>query len=180
MNFLGMGPGELMVVMVLALIVFGPGKLPEIGQGIGKAIREFRKATSQITDEFSRELSLDTPPQEPRRAATPPPQETQQAAAAAAPAVPVVAEEKPPLILEIKRPVTDGAASAAPLAGSDPETLQTAPAEATLPEATLPEATLPEAPSAAVRAPRHRRPKKPGVEEEKASGAVATEEPTNA
>ncbi len=59
MNFLGMGPGELLLVMVLALIVFGPGKLPEIGQGLGRAIREFRRATDSITQEFNRELTLD-------------------------------------------------------------------------------------------------------------------------
>lgn len=60
MNFLGLGPGELFLVMLLALIVFGPGKLPEIGRGLGKAIGEFRRATSEITQEFNRELQLDS------------------------------------------------------------------------------------------------------------------------
>lgn len=60
MNFLGLGPGELFVVMVLALIVFGPQKLPEIGKGLGKAIGEFRRATNDITQEFNRELQLDS------------------------------------------------------------------------------------------------------------------------
>jgi sec-independent protein translocase protein TatA len=35
---------ELMVVLVIALIIFGPGKLPELGSMIGKALRDFRKA----------------------------------------------------------------------------------------------------------------------------------------
>lgn len=60
MNFLGIGPGELFIIMVLALIVFGPNKLPEIGRGLGKAIGEFRRATSEITQEFNRELQLDS------------------------------------------------------------------------------------------------------------------------
>ncbi|MGE5617783.1 MAG: twin-arginine translocase TatA/TatE family subunit [Sphingomonadaceae bacterium] len=64
MNFLGLGPGEIFVILLLALIVFGPGKLPEIGAGIGKAIREFRRASDSITQEFTRELSLEAPPEE--------------------------------------------------------------------------------------------------------------------
>jgi sec-independent protein translocase protein TatA len=40
----GFGMPELMVVLVIALIFFGPGKLPELGGLIGKALRDFRKA----------------------------------------------------------------------------------------------------------------------------------------
>lgn len=69
MNFLGLGPGELLLVLVLALIVFGPDKLPEIGQGLGRAVREFRRATSQLTEEFQREIQLEA---QPRRVQTPP------------------------------------------------------------------------------------------------------------
>jgi len=39
----GLGIGELMVILVIVLIIFGAGKLPEIGQGLGKGIRSFRK-----------------------------------------------------------------------------------------------------------------------------------------
>jgi TatA/E family protein of Tat protein translocase len=56
MNFLGMGPGELLVILVLALIIFGPRRLPEIGQSLGKSIREFREASQQITSQFTDEL----------------------------------------------------------------------------------------------------------------------------
>jgi TatA/E family protein of Tat protein translocase len=52
----GLGPAEVVLVLVIALIVFGPGRLPEIGQALGKSIREFRDASSEITREFSREL----------------------------------------------------------------------------------------------------------------------------
>jgi sec-independent protein translocase protein TatA len=40
----GIGMPELMVILVIALIIFGPGKLPELGSTIGKAIKGFKKA----------------------------------------------------------------------------------------------------------------------------------------
>lgn len=42
----GIGMPELVVILVIVLIVFGAGKLPEIGAGIGKAIKNFKKATT--------------------------------------------------------------------------------------------------------------------------------------
>jgi sec-independent protein translocase protein TatA len=44
------GPGELLVIMALALIFFGPKKLPEIGRSIGNAMREFRRASNEFMD----------------------------------------------------------------------------------------------------------------------------------
>ena len=41
-----LGPTELMIVLVLVIIVFGVGKLPEIGGALGKGIKEFRSATT--------------------------------------------------------------------------------------------------------------------------------------
>ena len=52
----GLGPAEVVLVLIIALIVFGPGRLPEIGQALGKSIREFRDASSEITQELSREI----------------------------------------------------------------------------------------------------------------------------
>jgi sec-independent protein translocase protein TatA len=46
-------PLWLVVILVIVLIIFGPGRLPELGAGIGKAMREFRKATSDITNEVT-------------------------------------------------------------------------------------------------------------------------------
>lgn len=40
----GLGVGELAIILVIVLIIFGAGKLPEIGEGLGKGIRSFRKA----------------------------------------------------------------------------------------------------------------------------------------
>jgi len=44
------GATELILILVIALIVFGPGKLPDVGQAIGKSIREFKKASREIQD----------------------------------------------------------------------------------------------------------------------------------
>jgi sec-independent protein translocase protein TatA len=44
------GPLELIIVLVIALIVLGPGKLPDVGAALGKGIREFRRASSGLQD----------------------------------------------------------------------------------------------------------------------------------
>jgi sec-independent protein translocase protein TatA len=51
------GPAEILVILLLALIVFGPKRLPEIGKTVGKGLREFRQATQDVKNELS--LSLD-------------------------------------------------------------------------------------------------------------------------
>ncbi len=57
MNFFGIGAGELLLILIVALIVFGPNKLPEIASGLGKSIREFKKATSDMTQEFTQAMN---------------------------------------------------------------------------------------------------------------------------
>lgn len=42
----GIGATELIIILVLALVIFGPGKLPEVGKAVGRSIREFKRATS--------------------------------------------------------------------------------------------------------------------------------------
>src|SRR3989449_9609881 len=59
MNILGMGPMELLLIVVLALIVFGPARLPEIMGQVGKAINDFRRATSELSDEFNRTIQAE-------------------------------------------------------------------------------------------------------------------------
>lgn len=44
------GPGELVLVLAIALLVLGPGKLPDVGHALGKSIREFRRAASDVED----------------------------------------------------------------------------------------------------------------------------------
>ena len=44
----GIGMRELIIILVIILIIFGAGKLPEIGSGIGKGIKNFKKATKEV------------------------------------------------------------------------------------------------------------------------------------
>jgi sec-independent protein translocase protein TatA len=55
MNFFGIGLPEMGLIMVVALLVFGPKKLPEIGRSMGKAIRGFQEASREFQDEFQKE-----------------------------------------------------------------------------------------------------------------------------
>jgi TatA/E family protein of Tat protein translocase len=54
------GPLELVIILVIALLVLGPGKLPEVGSALGKSIREFRKASSDVQEAVK--LNVDTTP----------------------------------------------------------------------------------------------------------------------
>jgi sec-independent protein translocase protein TatA len=58
-------PLWIVAILVVVLIIFGPGRLPELGSAAGKAMREFRKATSELTESIT--SSTSTP------AAAPPP-----------------------------------------------------------------------------------------------------------
>src|ERR1035437_8928780 len=51
-----LGVPEMMLIFVLALVLFGPKKLPEIGRTLGKAITEFRKASSELKNTFTTEM----------------------------------------------------------------------------------------------------------------------------
>ncbi len=44
----GLGSTEILVILIIALVVFGAGKLPQIGEGMGKAIRNFKKAANDV------------------------------------------------------------------------------------------------------------------------------------
>lgn len=55
MNIFGIGLPEMAVIMVVALLIFGPKKLPEIGRSLGKTIRSFQDASSEFQNEFKRE-----------------------------------------------------------------------------------------------------------------------------
>lgn len=73
----GIGVPELVLILIIGLIVFGPGKLPEMGRTLGKGIREFRKASNALSQAIN---APEQPPQPPVPPAHP---------AAQAPAAPV-------------------------------------------------------------------------------------------
>jgi len=53
----GLGIQELLIILVIALVIFGPSKLPQIGSGLGKAIRDFKKG---VTGDDNEESAKDT------------------------------------------------------------------------------------------------------------------------
>jgi len=54
------GAPELIIILVIALLILGPGKLPEVGASLGKSIREFRKASTDIQESVN--VNVDTSP----------------------------------------------------------------------------------------------------------------------
>ena len=51
----GLGGSEIGLVFLIILLIFGPSQIPKMARGLGQALREFRKAQREITDEVSRE-----------------------------------------------------------------------------------------------------------------------------
>jgi len=58
-NMLGIGFPEMLVILAIALLVFGPKKLPEVGKSIGRAIREFRRTSDELKERFEEEIKAD-------------------------------------------------------------------------------------------------------------------------
>jgi sec-independent protein translocase protein TatA len=56
-----LGFGEIVLILLLALIIFGPRRLPEMGRTIGKSLKEFRKATSDLRQELEVDLEEEAP-----------------------------------------------------------------------------------------------------------------------
>ncbi|MFQ5526849.1 MAG: twin-arginine translocase TatA/TatE family subunit [Thermoanaerobaculia bacterium] len=78
--FGSLGFPEIVFILVLALLVFGPRKLPEVGRTIGKALGEFRRATGDLKRSFDQEISAESAP----KPAAPKPAEQAPAEAASA------------------------------------------------------------------------------------------------
>ncbi len=56
MEFFGMGTMEILLILVLAVVIFGPGRIVEIGQTLGKMMRTLKKASFDLTAEVTKEL----------------------------------------------------------------------------------------------------------------------------
>jgi sec-independent protein translocase protein TatA len=63
-------PIWLAVLLVIVLIIFGPGRLPELGGAVGKAMREFRKASSELTTEVTAAAKGEPAKSEPAKSTT--------------------------------------------------------------------------------------------------------------
>jgi TatA/E family protein of Tat protein translocase len=83
------GAPELIIILVIALLILGPGKLPEVGASIGKSIREFRKASSDLNDS----VKVDTSPLPPPTPEAPAPVDPTPVDVPAAPAAPAASSE---------------------------------------------------------------------------------------
>ena len=69
MGFLGIGTWEILLILILALIILGPGKLTEIAKTLGKTVRAIRKASVDLTTAITRELDAtknEPPPSQPK------------------------------------------------------------------------------------------------------------------
>jgi len=73
-----LGPTEMIFIMVVLLLVFGAKRLPELGSGLGKGIREFKKSMREINTEIEKASDTDTIAPPPRRPAVTPPVDTQK------------------------------------------------------------------------------------------------------
>lgn len=58
-HMFGLGPMELTIILIIILIIFGAGRLPEIGSGIGKGIRNFKKSVSETENEKTEDEKIE-------------------------------------------------------------------------------------------------------------------------
>ena len=99
------GPVELIIILVIALLILGPGRLPDVGSALGKSIREFRKAATDVQES----VKLDAAP-----GAAPAPSPAPAPPAAPVPAPNTLAEAAPPNTLVATPPAAAEPVAAAP------------------------------------------------------------------
>lgn len=99
----GIGGPELMMIMFIVLLLFGGQKLPEFARGLGKSMREFKKAANGVEEEFRRAIEEEPAKPEPKVVAT-----------AAAPAAPVLPAAAPVVSTAPVPPATTPAAPQPP------------------------------------------------------------------
>ena len=65
------GMPELIIILTLALIIFGPRKLPELGRSLGKSLGEFKRASNELRNTLDEEIRLEDEQRSAQKAATP-------------------------------------------------------------------------------------------------------------
>ncbi len=126
-----LSPIHLIIILIIALIVIGPGKLPEVGAALGKSIKEFRKAASDITEPTHVDAAPVAAPAPAAPAYAPAPAPAYVAPAPVpAPAAPAMATDPAP------SPTLAAPASiiAAPMAAAMPDATTQAGSESTSPQ----------------------------------------------
>jgi sec-independent protein translocase protein TatA len=71
--FGSIGMPELIIILVIALIIFGPRKLPELGKSLGKSINEFKRASADLQNTLEQEIKLEEQHKDRPATPTPPP-----------------------------------------------------------------------------------------------------------
>jgi sec-independent protein translocase protein TatB len=115
----GLGFGEIVIILVLALVLLGPQKLPEVAKQLGKGLRDFKKASDDLKGQFEKEFYADERKAERARIAPP----TAAAPVPAAPPgpVPVASADNVPGLdaaLAEPAPLAEAPSPAAPPAGA--------------------------------------------------------------
>ncbi|HUE90330.1 MAG TPA: TatA/E family twin arginine-targeting protein translocase [Vicinamibacterales bacterium] len=70
--FGSIGMPELIIILVIALIIFGPRKLPELGKSLGRSLNEFKRASTDLQNTLEQEIKLEEQKEQPTK--TPPPE----------------------------------------------------------------------------------------------------------
>ena len=70
--FGSIGMPELIIIFVIALIIFGPRKLPELGRSLGKSLSEFKRASNELKSTLEEEIRMEEVQQRPKPTAAPP------------------------------------------------------------------------------------------------------------
>ena len=81
-----LGWGEIVLILVVVLLLFGAKKLPELARGLGQGIKEFKKATRDVQEDLQRAIEEEPPREAPRRVSEKPPTPESTAAGPSSPA----------------------------------------------------------------------------------------------
>ena len=92
----GLGFTEILVILVVALLVFGPDRLPELARNLGKGLAEFRRASSDLRRSVLEAAETPRHPPTPPAALPPPTGPADEAVAAALPPAPTASSERDP------------------------------------------------------------------------------------
>ena len=120
MNIFGIGLPEMVVIFVLALLIFGPKKLPEIGRSLGKTLKSFQEASKEFEAEIKKGATIDPPPESSSSVQSAP----ASLASSTAPMVEVAKPEPEPEVTEPQTTIVDVAETAKELVAQSAETTE--------------------------------------------------------